>query len=127
MLDYVGRYTHRIAISNERLLDIDGERVTFRYKDYRVAGPQTSKTMTLDALEFIRRFLMHVLPPGFHRIRYYGLKPPRDLKSRRSPGTDPRGTRDARKDRPMGEASGGSACVEGDAVTRAAVHESLCS
>jgi hypothetical protein len=71
VLDYVGRYTHRIA--NERMLDIDGERVTFRYTDYRVAGPQKSKTMTLARWKFIRRFLMHVLPTGFHRIRYYRL------------------------------------------------------
>ncbi len=73
VLDYLGRYTHRIAISNERLLDIDAGRVTFGYKDYRATGAQTQKTMTLEATEFIRRFLLHVLPPGFHRIRYYGL------------------------------------------------------
>ena len=71
VLDYVGRYTHRVAISNNRLLDIDHGRITFRYKDYRHAGEQ--KTMTLDADEFIRRFLLHVLPDGFQRIRYYGF------------------------------------------------------
>ena len=70
-LDYVGRYTHRVAISNNRLLDIDHGRITFRYKDYRHEGEQ--KTMTLDADEFIRRFLLHVLPDGFQRIRYYGF------------------------------------------------------
>jgi hypothetical protein len=72
VLDYVGRYTHRVAISNSRLLDIEDGRVRFRYKDYRDTGhPQ--KTMTLPAGEFIRRFLLHVLPARFHRIRYYGL------------------------------------------------------
>src|SRR5512132_3802929 len=71
VLDYVGRYTHRVAISNNRLLDIDTGKVTFRYKDYRHDGEQ--KTMTLDADEFIRRFLLHVLPDGFQRIRYYGF------------------------------------------------------
>ncbi|EQD26828.1 Transposase, IS801/IS1294, partial [mine drainage metagenome] len=71
VLDYVGRYTHRVAISNNRLLDIEDGRVTFRWKDYRDGDAQ--KTMTLAAEEFIRRFLLHVLPPGFHRIRYYGL------------------------------------------------------
>lgn len=71
VVDYVGRYTHRVAISNNRLLDIDDGKVTFRYKDYRQAGEQ--KTMTLEAEEFIRRFLLHVLPSGFQRIRYYGF------------------------------------------------------
>jgi hypothetical protein len=71
VLDYVGRYTHRVAISNNRLLDIDHSKVTFRYKDYRHDSQQ--KTMTLDAEEFIRRFLLHVLPDGFQRIRYYGF------------------------------------------------------
>ena len=72
VLDYVGRYTHRIAISDSRLVDINDGQVTFRYKNYRAAHP-TPKTMTLPAPEFIRRFLLHVLPAGFHRIRYYGL------------------------------------------------------
>jgi Putative transposase/Transposase zinc-binding domain len=71
VLDYVGRYTHGVAISNNRLLDIDNQKVTFRYKDYRHDSQQ--KTMTLDAEEFIRRFLLHVLPDGFQRIRYYGF------------------------------------------------------
>src|ERR1700752_4317230 len=71
VLDYVGRYTHRVAISNNRLLDIAEDKVTFRYKDYRHEAQQ--KTMTLQAEEFIRRFLLHVLPEGFQRIRYYGF------------------------------------------------------
>ena len=71
VLDYVGRYTHRVAISNNRLLDIEEDKVTFRYKDYRHDAKQ--KTMTVEAEEFIRRFLLHVLPEGFQRIRYYGF------------------------------------------------------
>jgi hypothetical protein len=71
VLDYVGRYTHRVAISNNRLLDIAGNQVQFKWKDYR-DGSQV-KTMTVSADEFIRRFLMHVMPNGFHRIRYYGF------------------------------------------------------
>ena len=71
VLDYVGRYTHRVAISNNRLLDIAEDKVTFRYKDYRHGAQQ--KTMTVEAEEFIRRFLLHVLPEGFQRIRYYGF------------------------------------------------------
>ncbi|MBV8577286.1 MAG: IS91 family transposase [Acetobacteraceae bacterium] len=71
VLDYVGRYTHRVAISNNRLLDLADGQVSFRYKDYRHNAQP--KTMTLDAEEFIRRFLLHVLPAGFQRIRYYGF------------------------------------------------------
>ena len=71
VLDYVGRYTHRVAISNNRLLDIAEDKVTFRYKDHLHEALQ--KTMTLGAGEFIRRFLLHVLPEGFQRIRYYGF------------------------------------------------------
>jgi Putative transposase len=71
VLDYVGRYTHRVALSNNRLLDIADGQVSFRYKDYRHDAQQ--KTMTLAAEEFIRRFLLHVLPAGFQRIRYYGF------------------------------------------------------
>jgi len=71
VLDYVGRYTHRVAISNNRLLDIENGQVRFQWKDYRDDGK--IKTMTLSADEFIRRFLLHVLPNGFQRIRYYGL------------------------------------------------------
>src|SRR5208337_941516 len=64
---------HRVAISNSRLLALDEAGVTFKWKDYRIKGRDRLKTMTLDAAEFIRRFLMHVLPSGFHRIRHYGL------------------------------------------------------
>jgi hypothetical protein len=71
VLDYVGRYTHRVAISNNRLIDIEDNRVSFHWKDYRDNGQQ--KTMTLSAEEFIRRFLIHVLPDRFQRIRYYGF------------------------------------------------------
>lgn len=71
VLDYVGRYTHRVAISNNRILSIDNGVVRFRWKDYRHGDRR--KVMTVSADEFIRRFLLHVLPTGFHRIRYYGL------------------------------------------------------
>ena len=71
-LDYVGRYTHRVAISNNRLLDMADGHVRFRYKDYRDRA-ETPKMMTLPATEFIRRVLLHVLPARFHRIRSYGL------------------------------------------------------
>jgi hypothetical protein len=71
VLEYVGRYTHRVAISNNRLLDIADGTVRFRWKDYRDRNRQ--KAMTVSADEFIRRFLLHVLPEGFHRIRYYGF------------------------------------------------------
>jgi hypothetical protein len=74
---YLARYTHRVAISTSRLIARDDKGVTFRWKDYRAWGkaPGTAfiKTMTLPAGEFIRRFLLHVLPDGFHRIRHYGL------------------------------------------------------
>jgi hypothetical protein len=73
VLAYLSRYTHRVAISNRRLIAVDQTGVTFKYKDYRIEGPQRYKTMTLATGEFIRRFLIHVLPKGFHRIRHYGL------------------------------------------------------
>lgn len=73
VLAYLARYTHRVAISNSRLVSLDEQGVTFKYKDYRVEGPERYKTMTLEPGEFIRRFLLHVLPKGFHRIRHYGL------------------------------------------------------
>jgi hypothetical protein len=73
VLAYLSRYTHRIAIANSRLVAFDGERVTFKWKDYRAKGDARYKLMTLDADEFIRRFLIHVLPDGFHRIRHYCL------------------------------------------------------
>jgi hypothetical protein len=73
VLAYLSRYTHRFAISNQRLVALDEHGVTFRWKDYRVNGRTRNKTMTLEADEFARRFLLHVLPGGFHRIRHYGL------------------------------------------------------
>jgi hypothetical protein len=71
VLRYLGRYTHRVAISNHRLVSFDGERVTFRWKDYAHGSQQ--KMMTLTATEFLRRFFLHVLPKGFVRIRYFGF------------------------------------------------------
>jgi len=71
VLDYLGRYTHRVAISNHRLKTLHGDQVTFAYKDYKQPGQP--KAMTLSASEFLRRLLLHVLPDGFQRIRYYGF------------------------------------------------------
>ena len=73
VLAYLSRYTHRVAISSSRLISADETGVTFSYKDYRIEGPGRYTTMTLKPGEFIRRFLIHVLPKGFHRIRHYGL------------------------------------------------------
>ena len=73
VLAYLARYTHRVAISNSRLVALDERGVTFRFKDYRRDGRERFRTMTLAPHEFIRRFLLHVLPKGFHRIRHYGL------------------------------------------------------
>jgi hypothetical protein len=73
VLAYLSRYTHRVAISNSRLLAMDVHGVTFRWKDYRANGKTRHKAMTLSPQEFMRRFLLHVLPCGFHRIRHYGL------------------------------------------------------
>ena len=74
VLRYLARYTHRVAISNRRLISLDDKGVTFKWKDYRLEGQERyNKVMTLPTHEFIRRFLMHVLPAGFHRIRYYGF------------------------------------------------------
>jgi hypothetical protein len=73
VLAYLSRYTHRVAISNRRLVGFDEAAVTFRYKDYRRDGAERQQVMTLATDEFIRRFLIHVLPRGFHRIRHYGL------------------------------------------------------
>src|SRR5260221_1037136 len=73
VLAYLSLYTHRVAISNRRLIAVDEHNVTFKVKDYRIEGPGRYTTMTLDAGEFIRRFLIHVLPKGFHRIRHYGF------------------------------------------------------
>ena len=76
VLDYLGRYTHRVAISNDRLVELNDAKVTFRWKDYRQGN--RIQLMTLDANEFIRRFLLHGLPPGFVHLRYYGLLSNRD-------------------------------------------------
>jgi len=73
VLTYLSRYTHRIAIANSRLISANKESVTFKWKDYRVEGQKRFKSMRLDTAEFIRRFLIHVLPNGFHRVRHYGL------------------------------------------------------
>jgi Zn finger protein HypA/HybF involved in hydrogenase expression len=73
VLAYLSRYTHRVAIANSRLLSLDDKSVTFKWKDYRGKGSNRYKAMTLAIDEFIRRFLIHVLPKGFHRIRHYGL------------------------------------------------------
>jgi hypothetical protein len=73
VLAYLSRYTHRVAIANSRLVSMDERGVTFRWKDYRDNGETRHKTMTLEPEEFMRRFLLHVLPGGFHRIRHYGL------------------------------------------------------
>jgi hypothetical protein len=73
VLAYLSRYTHRVAISNNRLIRADAEAVTFRWKDYRIKNGDRQKVMRLATDEFIRRFLIHVLPDGFHRIRHYGL------------------------------------------------------
>ena len=73
VLAYLARYTHRVAIGNSRLVSADEKGITFKYKDYRIEGPGRYKTMTVPPGEFMRRFLLHVLPKGFHRIRHYGL------------------------------------------------------
>ena len=73
MLAYLSRYTHRVAISHHRLIALDEAGVTFRYNDYRRDAADRQRTMTVSPDEFIRRFLLHVLPKGFHRIRHYGL------------------------------------------------------
>jgi hypothetical protein len=80
VLKYLARYTHRVAISNSRLLELRAGRVTFRYKDY--ADEHRHKTMTLDADEFLRRFVQHVLPKGFVKVRHYGLLANRHRETR---------------------------------------------
>jgi len=82
VLEYLGRYTHRVALSNQRLLDVKDGRVTFQWKDYRAKGREKSRVMTLDSEEFIRRFLIHVLPRGFQRIRFFGTLSNRNRKQR---------------------------------------------
>lgn len=81
-IQYLGRYTHRVALSNDRILDVSQGHVTFRWKDYRGQDRHKIRTMTLDADEFIRRFLIHTLPPGFQRIRYFGLMANRHRQDR---------------------------------------------
>jgi len=80
VIQYLGRYTHRVAIANQRLLSLENDKIRFRYKDY--ADKNKSKIMELDVMEFIRRFLMHILPPGFHKIRYYGLMATRNRNTK---------------------------------------------
>jgi len=102
VLAYLSRYTHRVAIANSRLIRADADSVTFRVKDYRIDGPGRYKTMTLKPHEFIRRFLIHVLPKGQHRIRHYGffgngnraanIARIRELLAAPAPGSDTRAT-----------------------------------
>ena len=73
LLAYLARYTHRVAITNGRLLDVDETHISFRWKDQRQRGGHKNKVMRIEIAEFMRRFLLHVLPDGFHRIRHYGL------------------------------------------------------
>ena len=82
VLAYLSRYTHRVAISSRRLLAMDETSVTFRVKDYRREGAERHRTLTLAAGEFIRRFLLHILPKGFHRIRHYGMLAGADRKAK---------------------------------------------
>ena len=80
VVDYLGRYTHRVAISNDRILSLEGDQVSFRYRDYADGGK--IKTMSLHAFEFIRRFLLHILPEGFVKIRHYGILSNRNKATR---------------------------------------------
>ena len=95
VLAYLARYTHRVAISNSRLIALRDGAVTFKWEDYRIKGRDRQKTMTLPVAEFIRRFLIHVLPSGFHRIRHYGL-----LASGAARITSPRCVSCSRRPRP---------------------------
>jgi hypothetical protein len=92
VLAYLSHYTHRIAIANSRLVAFDGERVTFKWKDYRAKADNRYKLMTLDADEFIRRFLIHVLPDGFHRNRTGYIALARQLLSVPDPPLSSRGS-----------------------------------
>lgn len=80
VLKYLARYTHRVAISNDRIMKLEDGKVTFKWRDYKDHGKQ--KLMSLDAFEFIRRFLLHVLPKNFYKIRYYGLWSSRNRKTK---------------------------------------------
>ena len=116
VLAYLSRYTHRIAISNHRLISADETGVTFKWKDYRIEGPGRYKTMSLDTPEFIRRFLIHVLPKGFHRIRHYGLLASANRAANIAharkllavPSAEPDTTRDAAKRRSTNSAAAAS-------------------
>ncbi len=92
VLAYLSRYTHRVAISNTRLVSADAETVAFRWKDYRIKSGDRLKVMRLSTDEFIRRFLVHVLPDGFHRIRHYGLLAGADRKDTLARARDLLGT-----------------------------------
>ena len=96
VLAYLSRYTHRVAISNSRLITLDDRGVSFTWKDYRTKGRDRQKVMTLATSEFIRRFLIHTLPQGFHRIRHYGLCSPTAV----APSNIARARRTARSCRP---------------------------
>ena len=114
VLRYLSRYTHRVAISNRRLVAADDDAIAFRWKDYRINGPGRWKTMRLHPHEFIRRFLLHVLPKGFHRIRHYGLfasanraeniATARALLNVAPPAADPQEQPDVAPDTPRGAA-----------------------
>ena len=112
VLAYLARYTHRVAISNKRLVKVDAKGVTFTFKDYRVEGPGRYKTMTVTPAEFMRRFLLHVLPKGFHRIRHYGLlasgqsKADRLARARELIAAAPPALRQRRPEPPLVDAAG---------------------
>ena len=112
VLRYLSRYTHRVAISNRRLVAADDAGVAFRWKDYRIDGPDRWKTMRLHPHEFIRRFLLHVLPRGFHRIRHYGLfaNANRADKHRKSPRAARRRPACRRPATAAGDHTGRAAC-----------------
>jgi hypothetical protein len=122
VLAYLSRYTHRVAISNSRLIAFDQGGVTFRWKDYRIEGRDRYKVMTLDTHEFIRRFLMHVLPNGFHRIRHYGLLAKaadadnitraRELLTVPEPQTEPADASDSNEPRPCPHCGGRMIIIE---------------
>ena len=127
MLAYLARYTHRVAISNSRLIALDEKGVTFKWKDYRIEGRDRLKTMTLEADEFIRRFLLHVLPSGFHRIRHYGLlaSPGRAATIERLRDLIAASNATARP-RPETDASGATTAPEPAATQDMARHARIC-
>jgi len=121
VLAYLSRYTHRVAIANSRLVAFDSNGVTFKWKDYRIEGRDRYKLMTLEADEFIRRFLIHVLPRGFHRIRHYGLLAKtssadnialaRELLVAQKPQSQPAGADAANSNQPVCPCCGGRMIV----------------